>query len=214
MWEALVANSTYNLAFPGFSFAMTRFINVTGAAATIEPGGLFTLGTLNASLFTGSINFVPVPQNLESYWLVQMDALRVNGTSIDLSTEATMNVAIDTGTTLIGGPPTQVQALYAGIPGSSRASGNYQGKLAGAWYGPHALIADVAGYYTYPCNATVNLTFTFGGLNYPMSSQDFNLGAFGPNATCLGAVFELDLSGASRQLISWVMWVYVSPECR
>lgn len=128
LWQSLLSNSSYNFTFPGFTFALTRFINASAPTSEVEPGGLFTLGTLNASLFTGDINFVAVPENLESYWLVPMDAINVNGTAIDMSGEATSNVAIDTGTTLLGGPPTQVQALYAQIPGSAAISGSYQGR--------------------------------------------------------------------------------------
>lgn len=113
-------------------------------------------------------------------------------------------MAIDTGTTLIGGPADEVKMFYANIPGALPASGSYQG------------------YYSYPCNSSVSLTFKFGTRNYSMSSQDFNLGPFPSSATtsnssssttnsisnpsmCLGAVFELTLAGASKDLISWVI---------
>ncbi|KAG0141483.1 hypothetical protein CROQUDRAFT_51617 [Cronartium quercuum f. sp. fusiforme G11] len=187
IWQSLLSNaSQYNLSFPGFSFALTRFINQTGAKE-VEPGGLFTLGTLNSSLFDGEIEFIPLPKGLESYWLIPMGGLDVNGIPVDLGSEITKNVAIDSGTTLLGGPADQVKSFYKHVPGSVPATGSYQG------------------YYSYPCNLTVNVSLQFGTRNYSMAPQDFNLGPFGNNGMCLGAVFELTLSGASKQLISWVM---------
>lgn len=52
---------------------------------------------------------------------------------------------------------------------------------------------------------TVDVSLKFGTRNYSMTPQDFNLGPFGTDGMCLGAVFELELAGASKQLISWVM---------
>lgn len=42
------------------SFAFTRFINVSDVGVE-EPGGVFTLGGTNSSLFTGDIDFVDIP---------------------------------------------------------------------------------------------------------------------------------------------------------
>jgi hypothetical protein len=54
-----------------------------------------------------------------------MIAVTVNGKSVTLPSG---NVAaIDTGTTLIGGPSAAVAAIYAQIPGSSQLSGNLAG---------------------------------------------------------------------------------------
>ncbi|KAH9811416.1 putative aspartic peptidase A1 [Melampsora americana] len=211
IWQTLLSNPTqYNLSFPGFSFALTRFINHT-SPNEIEPGGLFTIGTLNSSLFEGEIEFISLPNGLESYWLIPMESISINGFNLDLSKQNTKNVAIDTGTTLIGGPAEEVKSFYSNIPGSLPASGSYQG------------------YYSFPCNSTVSLNFKFGTRNYSMSSQDFNLGPFPSSGTsdhensssstsnsnpinsindpsmCLGAVFELTLAGASKDLISWVI---------
>ncbi|POW12933.1 hypothetical protein PSTT_04121 [Puccinia striiformis] len=111
----------------------------------------------------------------------------VNGNSLNLNSQSSPNVAIDTGTTLIGGPANEVKQFYSHVIGSTPASGSYQG------------------YYSYPCNSSVFVTFKFGGKNYTMAPEDFNLGPFGSNGRCLGSVFELELSGASRSLISWVI---------
>lgn len=42
-------------------------------------------------------------------------------------------VAIDTGTTLIGGPKALVEQVYAGIEGSLAATGDYAGECEARW---------------------------------------------------------------------------------
>ncbi|KAL8276580.1 hypothetical protein RQP46_011003 [Phenoliferia psychrophenolica] len=183
-WQNLFQASV--LPFPGFAFYLTRFVNVT-SAASVEPGGVLTFGYLNNSLYDGEINYVDIPDGLESYWVIPMQAIAVNGTNVT-GVDLPM-VAIDTGTTLIGGPGTVVKALYAAIPGAQAATGDY------------------TGYYSYPCASAVNVSIMFGGIRYNMTSDDFNLGPFGKNSanvsTCLGAFFDLTLSSTSK--ISWVI---------
>ena len=54
-------------------------------------------------------------------------ALTVNGESVTLSSGSGAYAAIDTGTTLIGGPNTEVANIYAQISGSEALSGSYDG---------------------------------------------------------------------------------------
>ena len=95
-------------------------------ASTTEYGGIFTLGALqNDSFVNGTLNFVDVPSSLASYWLIPLDGVNYNGSAVpDLGT---VNAAIDTGTTLIGGPQAFVSSLYQRIPGAQSAGGNYAG---------------------------------------------------------------------------------------
>jgi cathepsin D len=67
-WQALIANSL--LTSPEFSFFITRFIN-DSSAAQVEPGGVFTLGGTNSTLYQGSIDFQTVTSvgSSGSFWL-------------------------------------------------------------------------------------------------------------------------------------------------
>ncbi|KAM0787045.1 hypothetical protein ACM66B_006311 [Microbotryomycetes sp. NB124-2] len=172
------------LPFPGFSFSLTRFVNVSNAAL-VEPGGQLSVGYLNMSSYQDEIHYVDIPQGMQSYWVIPMSAVAINGTNV---TTTESMVAIDTGTTLIGGPADVVAQLYGQIPGALPATG------------------DFTGYYSYPCNSSVNVTLTFAGVNFSMTPDDFNLGPFGSMnnvSTCLGAFFDLRLNANSR--ISWVI---------
>jgi cathepsin D len=93
--------------------------------------------------------------------------------------------AIDTGTTLIGGPTETIKAIFADIPGSAPGTGDYQG------------------YYTYPCEHKISLSISFGnGTAWSVDPADFILTQLTPEQ-CVGALFSLDSSGNGGP--SWIM---------
>ena len=69
-WEALAQGSALQTA--EMSFFLTRFVDDPNAAAE-EPGGAFTLGGTNSSLFTGDVDFVDIPSGVTpSFWLLPL----------------------------------------------------------------------------------------------------------------------------------------------
>lgn len=176
-WQALVAGGSWDN--PVMSFVLTRFVNIQGADES-EPGGIFTMGYLNTSLYTGNIEYTPLA-NSGSYWLIPMTQITVQGTK---TFTGSTNAAIDTGTTLIGGPSDQIDAIFAAIPGSTKGTGNYDG------------------YYLYPCATTVNVTITFSnGQAWPISPKDFSLQKIS-GTTCIGAFFVINSSSGAP---SWII---------
>jgi cathepsin D len=106
-------------------------------------------------------------------------ALSVNGQSISLGASSSPgNSAIDTGTTLIAAPLSVATALYAAIPSSSPGSGKYDG------------------YFYYPCATQVNLTLTFGGVNWSIQPSDFEAFQISDDQ-CVGAVFAINSTGSN-----------------
>ena len=51
----------------------------------------------------------------------------MNGNSVTLPSGSGSYAAIDTGTTLVGGPPAIIDAIYAQIPGSQALTGDNEG---------------------------------------------------------------------------------------
>lgn len=51
----------------------------------------------------------------------------VQGTSVTVPSGSSSYAAIDTGTTLVGGPSDVISEIYAQIPGSQAGTGNFQG---------------------------------------------------------------------------------------
>jgi len=67
-WEALTNGG--QLTSPEMSFYLTRYRGDTSVSEE-EPGGTFTLGGTNSSLYTGSIEYLDVT-GTESFWLLDL----------------------------------------------------------------------------------------------------------------------------------------------
>ena len=63
------------------------------------PGGQFTLGGVNSSLFTGEINYIGLSR--VSWWTIPMDSVVMNGQEITLPVNTTEAI-IDTGSAIVG----------------------------------------------------------------------------------------------------------------
>jgi cathepsin D len=110
--------------------------------------------------------------------------LVIQGTTVNLGSNNM--VAVDTGTTLIGGPQSIIESIYAAIPGSERMTGAY------------------ANYYQYPCTTTIDFRITFGSYEIAIGDADFNLGRYSSDETmCTGAVYIQGLSSSSP--VQWIV---------
>ncbi|TCD65054.1 hypothetical protein EIP91_003292 [Steccherinum ochraceum] len=158
-------------AQPGFldvalmGFHLTRYLDDVSARSS-EPGGTFSFGAVNTSLYTGEIDYVDIPEDRVGYWLLEL-----TGEYVTLSSPA--YAAIDTGTTLVGGPADTIADIFSTIPGSAPGTGDYDG------------------YYTYPCSTSVTISLRFGNssIAWPISPVDFQLVQL-DSETCVGALFE------------------------
>lgn len=177
-WQALAAGGSWDS--PLMSLVLTRFIGLSGATDD-EPGGVFTMGYLNSSLYTGDIEYTNLAGS-GTYWLIPMTSITVDGAE---TFSGSVNAAIDSGTTLIGGPSADIDAIFQAIPGATKGTGNYDG------------------YYLYPCDTNVNVTLSFGGgKQWPISPRDFSLQRVS-SSTCIGAFFVLGGSGDSGP--AWIV---------
>ena len=103
--------------------------------------------------------------------------------------------AIDTGTTLIGGPSAVVSAVYAQIPGSQQFSDNLAGFYGFRMF-PSLLVnsdLDTLRYaFSLACSTTISVTMAFGGKSWPIDAQDMNFGRVSTTSDiCLGGIFDL-----------------------
>ncbi|KAJ7448535.1 aspartic peptidase domain-containing protein [Mycena latifolia] len=182
-WQALI--DANQLSSPEMAFQLTRSQNQID-----EPGGTFTLGGTNSSLFTGDIEFHNlVNSSIPTFWLLSLSAVTVQGKSVSISTGNSALAAIDTGTTAIGGPTADVNAIWAAVPGAGPI------RTAGA-----------EGFFQFPCETLVQITLSFGGNAWPINPADIN---FGPLETgspmCLGGIFDLALGTAIVDGPGWVV---------
>ncbi|KAJ3861067.1 aspartic peptidase domain-containing protein [Lentinula novae-zelandiae] len=169
LWETLASSGAWDQ--PLMAFQLTRFNN-DSKATDLEPGGTFTMGATNTSLYTGDIDYNDIPDNEESYWLQTVSSITSQGSAITISSGSSALAAIDTGTTLIGGPADAVAEIYSNIPNAEAGTGQLEG------------------YYIYPCSTTVNVTMAFGGKSWAISNADFQAEQLNED-TCMGAFFSL-----------------------
>jgi cathepsin D len=118
----------------------------------------------------------------------------VQGNAVNVATGDAALSAIDSGTTLIGGPTDDVQTIWAAIPGSSLVGptmpGFYQFRtwlLLSFFTVLCLLIACIA------CSTTVKVSMSFGGKVWPINPEDMNLGPGNGGTMCLGGIFDLTL---------------------
>lgn len=181
-WWVSLATTKWNE--PMFAFYLKRYRNVASASSTEADGGKVSFGEVDTSLYTGNINYVSVADGKQAYWNIPIAGISVKGTTVNLG--SSVNAAIDTGTTLIGGPASAVAAIYAAIPGSKPMTGSY------------------AGYYEYPCSTSISLQMTFGTFTVEITEADFNIGSYGVDGTmCIGGVYTQSLSSSSA--IQWIV---------
>ncbi|OAX43185.1 acid protease [Rhizopogon vinicolor AM-OR11-026] len=181
-WQALASSGQWTQ--PLMAFQLTRFLNDSQAGG-LEPGGSLTMGYANESLYTGTIDFQDIPDGQASYWLQQITSMTVQGKSISLPTGSASYAAIDTGTTLVAGPPDSIAAIYAQIPGSQPGTGNWKG------------------FYSYPCDTVVTVKISFGGPSWSITPDDFAFTSAGPTSDeCYGAFYAIP---TSTETPSWII---------
>jgi cathepsin D len=169
-WLALTNNS--QLSSPEFSIWLGRDLNPVNETV-LAPGGAFTLGGTNSSLFSGDIQFsdLALTQGVASFWQVALTSLAINSSQVTLST-ANPLAAIDTGTTLIGGPHADIVSFYNSIPGLSSVKENDSGM------------------FEIPCDTSISVSMAFGGKSWAINPVDFIIPT-NNNDVCLGALFDL-----------------------
>lgn len=114
--------------------------------------------------------------------------------------------AIDTGTTLVGGPAEAIARLYSTIPGSSPGTGQLAGyylyRKSASHTTPHSKLHLI---HSLACATKVSISVTFGenGTAWPISPADFKLVQLSDD-TCVGAFFEMQQSPYASAP-TWIM---------
>jgi len=173
-WESLAKGGSW--AQPLFGFYITRYSDDPNASA-IEPGGSIDIGFVNSS-FT-NIRYISL--TAQTYWNIPLQTITIGGSQVQSGAGA----AIDTGTTLIGGPISLMDQIYSHIPGATKGTGNLQG------------------FYLFSCSQAPRVSLTFGDQMYAIKPADFSLHVDTTGETCAGAFVGIDVGSSSG--ISWVV---------
>ncbi|EMD33591.1 hypothetical protein CERSUDRAFT_117693 [Gelatoporia subvermispora B] len=175
------ADGLLGMAYPGISnlkqspffntaFSQKKAANNVFAMKLAKTASELYIGGTNSALYTGSIEYHPLSTS-NRFWQIG-NAKALVGSKVINSGFQTI---IDSGTTIMYGPPAAVKAFYAAIPGSAVYSGS-------------------TGYYTFPCNSPPTVSFNWGGKNWVVSTANFNLGRTSSTSSqCVGALAGQDL---------------------
>ncbi|RPD62876.1 protease [Lentinus tigrinus ALCF2SS1-6] len=156
---------------PFFLTALNQNAAKEGAFAfkLASNGSELFIGGTNPELFSGEIEYHPIVS--QKYWQIGNGSVSVNGTSVSSG----LKTIVDSGTTLMGAEPRVVDEFYSHINGS------YQ-------------YPQLGGYWAFPCDATPELSFNWGGKDWKIDPSSFNLGGTGFNPDkCVGALVGINL---------------------
>ncbi|KAK6974365.1 acid protease [Favolaschia claudopus] len=151
------------LAFPAISnLGKNPFFNTAANAGAVaanqfsfylaSTGSELYLGGANKAHYTGAIEYNSVDSS-SGFWQATNGKAKV-GTTTVLSSVQTI---IDSGTTIMYGPPADVKKIFASVSGSK-------------------LFDSTNGFYSYPCATPPKISFNYGGKDWTISAANINLG--------------------------------------
>jgi len=140
---------------PVFSFYLNR------DPSNVDNGGELLLGGIDTTRYTGDINYIPLKDT--SWWLIDQDSVSVGSYSVTGG-----SAILDTGTSLIGGPPDVIQSINSAVGAQDDGNGNYFFPNCGT-------------------QTAVPVTFTLGGNDYVIESTDYIIPGADPDGNCRSA---------------------------
>jgi len=109
-------------------------------------GSELYLGGTDNSLYSGDIEFHDV-SSASGFWQISgAEALVGSTTAV-----SGFQTIIDSGTTIMYGPPAAVEALYSNVPDSE-------------------LFDAANGYYSFPCSSVPSVSFSWGGQHWEITA--------------------------------------------
>jgi hypothetical protein len=137
--------------------------------------GEINFGAPDTSRYSGDLTYTSVTDNNLDDWAITLDNVGVGTQQSGISKKSAY---IDSGTSYIFGPPTDVIKFHALIPDSATTDNST---------------------FTVPCSTTAPVTFTFSGVTYSVSSKDW----VGPkvNGVCTSNIFGVSVVDKNSWLI-------------
>ncbi|XP_065259436.1 pepsin A-like, partial [Emys orbicularis] len=137
-----------------------------------QTGSFVMFGGIDSSYYSGSLNWIPLSS--ETYWQITMDSVTMNGETIACS--GGCQAIIDTGTSLLAGPPTGISNIESYIGASDG---------------------------TISCSAMSslpNIVFTINGIEFPVPPSAYIIDESG---SCTSGFESIDVPTSSGEL--WIL---------
>jgi hypothetical protein len=172
LFEETGIEGIFGMAFPASSAIRSRpfFQNLISQGKVKQPvfsllmspksvgKAQLTLGGTDQSKYTGSINYLRVPQ--VPAWMIKFDSITVNGKATGVRSQYAV---ADSGTSNMIAPAKDARAIYALIS-------------------PNIKMIDPRGAYGIPCSQIKGLnstiTFTLGGKKYIIPTKELSVGPY------------------------------------
>ncbi|XP_063067532.1 nothepsin [Engraulis encrasicolus] len=152
---------------PVFSFYLNK------AKSSSSQGGELLIGGTDENLYTGPINWVPV--TIHSYWQVKMDKIKVQGVDQFCYGAKSCQAIVDTGTSLIAGPTSDIVILHELIGATPTSIGEY--------------LIDCHRMSSLPV-----VTFTLNGVEYPITPDSYvRREVMGDHEICFSGFSAVDI---------------------
>ncbi|XP_019370261.1 PREDICTED: cathepsin E-A-like [Gavialis gangeticus] len=159
---------------PVFSFHLNR-------GDDIENGGELILGGIDHSLYKGSIHWVPVTE--KSYWQIHVNNVKIQGRIVFCAHGC--EAIVDSGTSLITGPSSQIRRLQEYIGASPTQTGEF--------------IVDCRRLSSLP-----RISFTIGHKEYKLTAEQYIIKeSIDGRSLCISGFQSLDITTHSGQL--WIL---------
>ncbi|KAJ7938381.1 acid protease [Mycena leptocephala] len=174
------------LAFPAISnMNENPFFNTANAQGTVEAnqfgfflassGSELYLGGSNDAKYSGTPEFKKIDSS-SGFWQITGAEAKVGSSTVVSGFET----IIDSGTTIMYGPPAAVKEVYAKVAGS-------------------AVFDSTNGYYSFPCDTPPEIAFNWGGSDWVISAANINLGQTETGSSqCVGALAGQDIGLGSK----------------
>ncbi|KAJ4485425.1 acid protease [Lentinula aciculospora] len=142
-----------------------------GYHASSDKGSELFFGGTNTDLYQGSLEEHKVDHS-QGFWKLKDAGIDVGGHEAMKDFET----IIDSGTTLMYGPPQAVKEFYTHVDGAK-------------------LYDQKQGFYSFPCDKVPKVSFSWnGGQKFPISAKTFNLGKpESGSSSCIGSILASDL---------------------
>jgi hypothetical protein len=140
--------------------------------------GVMDLGGIDTAHYTGDLQYVPLVQT--NYWMIGLESMILEGQSTSFTTAT--RAIVDTGTSLLAGPSTEVKTLAQ--------------KLG-------ATAVGTTGEYSIGCNkidTLPNIDVNIGGTKYPLTGADYVINSGG---SCILGIIGLDVPPPAGPL--WIL---------
>nr|XP_044606073.1 pepsin A-like [Equus asinus] len=142
-----------------------------------ESGSMVIFSGIDSSYYSGSLHWVPVSE--DAYWQITVDSITMNGESITCS--GGCQALVDTGTSLLAGPPSAIDNIQSYIGASED-------------YSSEGVISCSS------IDSLPDIVFTINGVEFPLSPSAYILEE---DDSCISGFEGMDLDTSSGEL--WIL---------